>query len=198
MRVLISSTPEQSHLAPQMPLALELQRRGHDVLVACGAQVGDYARQIGIATAAAGLDLDPHRLGAGLPVKAPNDLPSEMLVRWARRAVFVETFAAALAPDLRRIAHDWRPDVMMRDGSEYAAWVVGEAVGVPVVTITFGRLPEPADEVETAGDALAELRRTQDLGPDPELTTLYGGPVLVPAPRAYVDPTISVLPSVSS
>ncbi len=113
---MISSTPEQGHLAPQMPLALELQRRGHEVLVVCGAGVGQYARQIGIRTAA-GLDLDPDRLGADLDLRPPPDVSLSSVDRWARRVVFVETFAAALAGDLRRIAEDWRPDVMMRDRS---------------------------------------------------------------------------------
>jgi MGT family glycosyltransferase len=197
VRVLISSTPEQSHLAPQMPLALELQSRGHEVLVACSSKLGHYAQQIGIATVAAGLDLDPDRLGAGLDITLPPDITPETLHRWAIRAVFVEIFAAALTGDLRRIAEDWRPDVMMRDRSEFAAWVVGEAVRVPVITTMFGQLPQPATDVEAAGDSLQELRRTQGLGPDPELSTLYAGPVLVPAPSSYVDPTVAVLPTVS-
>jgi len=180
-----------------MPLALELQRRGHEVLAVCGARVGQYARQIGIRTVAAGLDLDPDRLGADLDLRPPADVSPSSVDRWARRVVFVETFAAALAGDLRRIAEEWRPDVMMRDRSEYAAWVVGDALGIPVVTLTFGRLPEPNDELETAGEALQELRRTQGLGPDPDLSTLYAGPVLVPAPRSYVDPTSRVLSTVS-
>jgi UDP:flavonoid glycosyltransferase YjiC (YdhE family) len=197
VRVLISSTPEQSHLAPQMPLALELQRRGHEVLVACGARVGRYAEQIGITAVAAGLDLDPDRLGAGIDVKPPPDLTPQTAERWAQRAVFIETFAASLVGDLRRVAEDWRPHVMMRDRSEYAAWVVGETIGVPVVTMTFGRLPDPVDELEVAGDALQELRRSQGLEPDPALSTLYAGPVLVPAPRSYVDPAALVVSSVS-
>jgi UDP:flavonoid glycosyltransferase YjiC (YdhE family) len=180
-----------------MPLALELQRRGHEVLVACGARVGRYAQQIGITAVAAGLDLDPDRLGAGIGVKPPPDLTPQTAERWARRAVFVETFAAALVGDLRRVAEDWRPHVMIRDRSEYAAWVAGETIGVPVVTMTFGRLPNPEDELDVAGDALQVLRRSQGLGPDPDLSTLYAGPVLVPAPRCYVDPAALVLPSVS-
>jgi MGT family glycosyltransferase len=65
------------------------------------------------------------------------------------------------------------------------------------VTVTFGRLPELADERDVGGDAFQELRRRCGLGPDLELTTLYAGPVLVPAPRSYVDPAVEVLRSVS-
>jgi len=196
VRVLISSTPEQSHLAPQLPLALELQRRGHEVLVACAAKLGSFAQQLGISAVAAGRDVEPNVLGrTDLGVSPPpRDASPADVDRWARR-FFVEVFATALVDDLRRIAEDWRPDVLMRDRSEYAAWVVGDAVGKPVVTMTFGRLPQPAFEIDAAGDALERLRRTQGLGPD--CSTLFAGPVLVPAPRSYVDPNESVLPSVA-
>lgn len=73
-------------------------------------------------------------------------MPPQELDRRARRA-FVKTFAAALVGDLRRIAKEWGPDVMMRDRSEYASWVVGDAIGAPVVTLTFGRLPQPGFEI---------------------------------------------------
>jgi hypothetical protein len=196
---LVSSTPEQSHLAPQVPLALELQRRGHEVLVACGATLGRFAERAGLASAPAGLDLDPHRLGAGgkLDVTPPPGLTPETRFRWATRAVFIEKFAASLVGDLRRIAEEWHPDLMVRDRGEFAAWVVGEAIGVPVATITFGRLPNPALDAEVAGDAFQDLRRSQGLPPDPNLSTLYAGPVLVGAPPSYAEPTVPRIPTVS-
>ena len=152
-----------------MPLALELQRRGHEVLVACGATVGQYAAT----------DWYPDRRRGPRSRPGPalrgsrSDASAEYVARGSgpcREAAFVETFAMALVGDLRRIAEEWRPDVMMRDRSEYAAWVVGDAIGAPVVTLTFGRLPQPAFEIDAAGDALQELRRSQGLGP--ELSTL--------------------------
>ena len=164
------------------------------MLVACGAKVGHYAQRIGIPTVAAGVDLDLDQPFGDRDLASPPDMTPEEIDRRARRA-FVETFAMALVGDLRRIAEEWHPDVMMRDRSEYAAWVVGDAVGAAVVTLTFGRLPQPAFEIDAAGDAFQALRRSQGLGP--ELSTLYAGPVLVPAPRSYVDPSESVLPSVS-
>ena len=177
-------------------LALALQRRGHEVLVACAAQLGSFVQQFGIAAVAAGRDVEPEgraRSDVGL-APPPRDASPEDVDRWARR-FFVEAFATALVDDLRRIAEDWRPDVFVRDRSEYAAWVVGDALGKPVVTVTFGRLPQPAFEIDAAGDAFARLRRTQGLGPD--CSTLFAGPVLVPAPRSYVDPNEPVLPSVA-
>jgi len=197
VRALFSTTPEHSHLAPQLPLAFELQARGHDVLIACSPQLGRFVSDIGLQTAAAGLDLDPDRLmSANLGVSMPPDLTPAERLRWATRAVFAETFAPPMARDLLHIAKEWQPDVMVRDRGEFAGWVVGEAIGAPVATVTFGRVPHPAYDADAAGQALAELRSNHGLDPDPELATMFAGPVFVPAPPSYAEPDISILPTV--
>jgi MGT family glycosyltransferase len=133
----------------------------------------------------------------GLDVTRPAGLSGEALTQWALRAVFVEVLATKLAPDLREVVETWRPDVIVRDDSEYAACVVGEALDVPVVTVTFGQLPDRRHLAEHAGDALQALRRSQGLPPDASLASIHRGPVLVPAPPSYVDPALPVPSQVS-
>jgi Erythromycin biosynthesis protein CIII-like, N-terminal domain len=144
MRVVFSCTPEHSHLAPLLPIAIECRARGHEVLVACSSSLGLVAADAGLDTAPAGIDLDPDRLTASaLDIEPPPaDLRPEDISAWAIRTVFVPAFAGRMAPDLRTIVDDFRPGVMVRDRGEFAAWVVGEAAGVPVATVTFGRPPE--------------------------------------------------------
>jgi hypothetical protein len=105
VRVLVSSTPEYSHLGPQIPLALELHRRGHEVLVACGSKLGDWVDTLGLTAEAAGLDLDPDRVEAGLGaiivergIEVPSDLSPGTVDRWARGAIFLGIFANARPP----------------------------------------------------------------------------------------------------
>jgi MGT family glycosyltransferase len=100
-----------------------------------------------------------------------------------------------MARDLRRVAEEFRPDVMIRDRGEYASWAVSHALRVPGITLTFGLLPDRRLD-SNARDALNELRRQQGLEPDASLATLYDAPVLVPAPRTYADTGVPVLPSV--
>jgi MGT family glycosyltransferase len=204
VRVLVSSTPEYSHLAPLIPLALELQRRGHEVLFAGCSKLGEWVQPLGIASVPAGLDLDPDRFGPSIRTvlsehgaTPPRDLAPETVEGWALRAVQLGVLASALAPDLQAVAEKFRPDLMIRDRAEFAAWVVGEAVGVPVVTVTFGLPPRLAAEREEAGDAFQALRRTHGLEPDPDLATLYAGLVLVPAPASYAHASIPVPRTVS-
>jgi len=187
MRVVFSCTPEHSHLAPLLPLAVQCRARGHEVLVACCSSLGRVAVDSGLDTVPAGIDLDPDRLTASdLGVEPPPaEFRPEDIHAWATRTVFVPVFAGRMAPDLRAIVDDWQPDLMVRDRGEFAAWVVGEAAGVPVATVTFGRLPELDDDRAAASDAFEVLRASQGLGPDPELATMLTGPVLVPAPRSY-------------
>jgi MGT family glycosyltransferase len=145
---------------------------------------------------ACGLDLDPDRLNvSALGLDIPADLTPETSSKWAVRALFAETFAPPMARDLRRIAEEFRPDVMIRDRGEYASWAVSHALEVPGITLTFGLLPDRALDAN-ARDALNELRRHQGLNPDPSLATLYDAPVLVPAPRTYADTGVALLPSV--
>jgi UDP:flavonoid glycosyltransferase YjiC (YdhE family) len=200
VRFLFSSTPEASHLAPQLPLALELHSRGHDVLVGCSPKLGAWAQALGLRTAPCGLDLDPDHLGdlrrMGVELVLPEDRSPENLTRWWNRVGFAEVFAQPMAADLRRVAEAFRPDMMVRDRGEYAEWVVGDALDVPVVTVTFGRVPDLAYEIETASEPLQRLRDLQGLEPDPELQRLFTGLVLVPAPPSYADPDVPVLVSV--
>ncbi len=196
MRVLLSSTPEYSHLAPQLPLALELQARGHDVLIACSRRLGEHAGRQGLRSLACGLDLDPDRVSfPDLGVDIPPDLTPQTTSRWAVRAIFAETFAPPMARDLRRIAEEFRPQVMIRDRGEYASWAVACALDVPALTLTFGLLPDRSHDAH-ARDALDALRGQQGLSPDPSLSTLYRAPVLVPAPPGYADTGVGILPSV--
>jgi UDP:flavonoid glycosyltransferase YjiC (YdhE family) len=199
VRILFSSTPEFSHLGPLVPLARELQARGHEVLVACSPQLARWATRAGLRATACGLDLDPDHLNlgeAGIVLTLPDDLTPETQNSWATRAVFAEIFAPPMARDLRSIADEFQPDVMVRDRGEYAGWAVGTALDVPVVTVTFGRLADPDFDIDNAGDALTQLLGGQGLGADVDLMSLYAGPVLVPAPRSYAEPGIAVLPSV--
>jgi UDP:flavonoid glycosyltransferase YjiC (YdhE family) len=86
--------------------------------------------------------------------------------------------------------------VIVRDRGEYAAWVVGDALDVPVVTVTFGRVPDLAYEIQTVSEPPQRLRGLHGLEPDPELNRLFAGLVLVPAPPSYADPDVPVLASV--
>lgn len=193
MRALFTTAPEHSHLAPLAPLEVELQSRGHEVAVACGPKLGRYAAKIGLRTLAAGLDIDPDDFR--FPVPVPEEVTAVTYVAWAIRAVFAEVLAPAMAPDLRRIAGEWRPDIIVRDHVEFAAWAVGEAVGVPVAAVTFGALADRSFLSATVQRALDELRTQVGLPPDPSLATLYSGPILVPAPPSYVDPRTEIPPT---
>jgi UDP:flavonoid glycosyltransferase YjiC (YdhE family) len=187
VRVVFSSTPEHSHLAPLLPLAVECRARGHEVLVACCPSLGEVAAELGLEWVPAGIDLDPDRLTASdLDLEPPPaDMTPETMAAWAFGRVFVNVFARRMTPDLLAIAEGFRPDLMVRDRGEFAAWVVGERAGAPVATVTFGLPLDLERDLAYAAAELAALRESQGLGPDPELATMLMGPVLVPAPASY-------------
>ena len=185
MRVLIISTPVSTHLAPLIPLAWGLRAAGHQVLVAGQPDVVGTARDGGLSVAVVGeafhvTDVLMGGLPPGLrPVQAvgrpePAALGAATRV-WTMHARYV------LGPYLE-LARRWRPDLVVSDRLEYAALLVGGALGVPVVQHRWG-----IDVIATAGWAGARRAMT---GPARRL-----GLDALPEPALVLDPAPAVLQS---
>ena len=127
MRVLISSTKFLGHLNPMLPYCDALKTLGHEVAIAAPED-----------TAA--------RLGQAGMLHLPVGEPTQEKVDAARRAIDAASGAAAVKaavaesflrladaalPDLRRIIADWKPDVVVRESLELAAFVAAAAADVP-------------------------------------------------------------------
>lgn len=110
-------------LYPLVPTLLELRRRGHTVVVRCGA--GEVAL-----LRAAGLDAEPLRLE--IERFAPDDWRAR--TRFGALASGLRQFAER-APfqlrDLQRTIDDERPDVLLIDEGAWGAAVAAERSGLP-------------------------------------------------------------------
>jgi UDP:flavonoid glycosyltransferase YjiC (YdhE family) len=132
MRVLMVTAPGAGHVFPLVPLAWALRSGGHDVLLASmdvGVTLGSAA---GLLTAdvAPGMDMQRilHSIGA---VGAFDGSPSR-----DRRAEAVTLFAEVnrvMLDGTRRLAHAWRPDVIVYGSLEPAGAIVAAELGVPGV-----------------------------------------------------------------
>ena len=77
-----------------------------------------------------------------------------------------------MVDDLVTIAGEWRPDVILRDATEYAGWVAAERVGIPHAAYAIGlRLPGPILRMWTR-DTLAALPRIHGLETDRDLSRM--------------------------
>jgi UDP:flavonoid glycosyltransferase YjiC (YdhE family) len=181
MRFLFATTSGTGHLTPMLPFAHALERAGHEVLVAGSGSAGDLARREGLAFRALAepvpseLDAVHERLRA-----LSNDEAAEPAIQ----DMFVRTYAAAALRDMLQLVGSWRPDVVLRESTEFASCLAAERRGVPQVRIGFALSSANEDWLlALAAPALDELREHLDLPRDPNAARLRASLCLTQSPR---------------
>ena len=133
MKVLVTTTGGLGHTLPVVPLALELERRGHDVHWVGGPGIEATVAGTGIECTVAGL------------------LPAQRLVELRRMHPELDTLppqrpgrsrSACTSPCWRRPccsrscdrwSTEWQPDVVVHDAAELAGPLAAAAAGIPSV-----------------------------------------------------------------
>lgn len=145
MRILFSSQPSYSHLVPLvLPAAQAASRAGHTVVVASGEAVAEDIERAGLeplvlpnVLTMGELMRDPavqERVGftpsqAALGT-ATIDLSPEMFAR-----TFTGVLASRFAADLGDALPAAKPDLIVRESTEYGAYFAAERLGIPQVAI---------------------------------------------------------------
>jgi UDP:flavonoid glycosyltransferase YjiC (YdhE family) len=181
MRFLFATTSGTGHLTPMLPFAHALERAGHDVLVAGSGSAGALARGEGLAFRALAepvpseLDAIQERLRSLSADEAPEAAIQDM---------FVRTYATAALRDMVLLTRSWRPDVVLRESTEFASALAAERCGVPQVRIGFTLSSANEDWVlALAAPALDELREPLGLPPDPNAARLRASLCLTQSPQ---------------
>jgi MGT family glycosyltransferase len=146
MKVLCYTSPARGELFPAVPILLELQRRGHDVVVrTIGAEVprlrGLGLKADGVSPEIEAVEMDDYRAGR----------PGASL----KRAVAVFTTRARFeVPEVDTLIAAERPDVVLVDSNAWGASAAAEASGLPWATLQNFPTPLPSDEVPPFGPGL--------------------------------------------
>ena len=159
MRVLLTSVAVYSHLVPTVvPVARALQAAGHEVVVATGGVLAGDLDRFGVAYRPMPRMLAPSQFGSDPDVArrmgfSPdgNPLPElEELGRTAGRGavvgrIFTGLAAQRAAHDMLSILSDFRPDLVVRECTEFGGYLVAEKLGVPCVTLDSAPLAVTRD-----------------------------------------------------
>ena len=129
MRILFTSTTGLGHLLPVLSLAEAASSAGHTVQVSTPAPHADRV-------AARGLTW--HEMV--MPTQAQRDDV------WRRAAepeqagaqIFGRLNPTAALPGLEVLVRDWRPDLVVSEGGEYAGDLAAERAGIPIVRVHPG------------------------------------------------------------
>jgi UDP:flavonoid glycosyltransferase YjiC (YdhE family) len=186
VRVLVTSQPGSGHWRPLVPLAKALQAAGHEVAfattpVACAtlADLGFHCFPVGI---------DDWLVQPGAPPAARHDPTTPAATMWVD--VFVDIRAKHALPDLLATCDAWRPDLIVRELTEFAGCVAAERVGIPHAAVQVGAW-RPALHA-LVGPALDHLRLQVGLPADLDLTMLFRYLLLTPVPPSFIDPAQSL------
>jgi UDP:flavonoid glycosyltransferase YjiC (YdhE family) len=186
MRVLLTSVPVYSHLVPMVvPVARALQAAGHEVMVATGGVLSDDLDRFGLPYRPMPRMLAPSQFSSDPDFArslgfAPDGKPLpelEELLRDAGRGAVVGRIFAGLAAeraagDMLALLSDFRPDLVVRECTEFGGYLVAEKLGVPCVTLDGAPLQTTRDPGMLPW--LNESRAAVGLPPVDDTSTLTG------------------------
>ena len=181
MRVLVSTSAGEGHFGPLAPFATALRDAGHDVAVAAPAS---FAGSV----AAAGFELRPfadvpRSLAGSVFAQLPN-LSRHEADAIVGSDVFAGLNIAWALPALRRTVAEWRPDVILREPTEYASYVLAQEFGIPQVLVPIGL----AATTQMLADVAVE--RLSAFGAPDGCPGLTDGPTATWMPASMEDPAV--------
>jgi len=187
MRVLLTSQAGSGHWRPLLPLALAMAEAGHEVAVATTPVACSAISRFGIRCFPVGADewLDQAPESAhGVPARPAATVWVELFVAVrARRAL----------PDLLAVAEAWRPDLIVRESTEFAGCIAAERLGLPHAAVQVGAWRPALHRLIAPG--LDRLRAEVGLPPDPGATALFRYLLLTPFPPGFHDPAQTLPPT---
>ena len=180
MRVLVATTAGSGHFGPLLPFARALRGCGHVVEVAAPASFGAAVARSGFPHLPFA-DVAEGKLGA-IYASLPG-LPSGEAKAVVVAEIFGRLNTEAALPAMEAMIAQRRPDLVLRESSEYSSYLVAEATGIPHAQVEIGL----ASFHESAGDCLeAPL---VGLGATPGLAALRSAPRLSLTPPSFEDPS---------
>jgi UDP:flavonoid glycosyltransferase YjiC (YdhE family) len=175
VRALFTVHPAAGHLHPLVPVARALADAGHEVAVASAPSFRSEVEVFELEHLGAGLDwlmADRSTWDVFPPMPPPGpDFPA-----WAVLTL-ADITTRTMVPDLLRIAGEWRPDLVIREGMEYGGAVAAERLGLPHASVA-GNAYAAVDSPEfgyfpgnrlLVAEPMARHREEFGLPPDPEV-----------------------------
>lgn len=177
MRVLCTTQPGSGHWRPLAPIAQAMRAAGHQVAFATTPWYCRHICEHGFDCFPAGAD-DWERSQAlsGSPAE-----PTQAASIWVN--LFVLVRATESLPDLLTIGEDWKPDLIVREISEFGGCLAAERLDIPHVAVQVSAFRPHLHQAIAA--PIDNLRRSIGLPPDLDLDMLYRYLLLSPLPLSY-------------
>ena len=191
MRLLIASTHGAGHLTPLLPLATACAAGGHDILVAAPPPVADAVDAADLEFWPVG-EPPPEQLRAfwshvpGLPPEEANVVVT--------RELFAGMYVEATLPRHREACRTFRPDVVIRETSEFGSALAAELEDIAHARVGIGLAETEELSLQLAAPALDGQRAAAGLPPDPGAERLRRAPYLTWFPASLENPDVPAQP----
>jgi UDP:flavonoid glycosyltransferase YjiC (YdhE family) len=167
MRVIFTSLPATGHFNSIMPTAIATAAAGHEVAVCTTSGFADEVTRAGLRHFPGGAEsiraLAPDAPPIGDPTRPP----------FIQQHVFGKRAPQALIPDLSAHVAAWKPDLLVRESSEWGACLVAEKVGLPHASIGTGSWSSRDERRVRFAEGLSARRAEIGLPPDPDAEMVY-------------------------
>lgn len=191
MRVLFTTQPGFGHWHPLVPLARALEEAGHEVAFAATPVFCSTITANGFHSFPAGADETDEELQEREERLA--GVPGSERAAFMWTDVFAGSRAERTLPDLLAICREWRPDVLVRDMTEFAGCIAAESIGLPHAAVQLAAFRPQLQRL--ISPQINRLRAVAGLPPDPNLDSLYRYLLLSSFPPSYQDPTAPLPPT---
>lgn len=189
MRALFTCCLGYGHLHPLLPFARALTDAGHEIAFATGTPLFPAVESAGFRALPAGLD---RRSSERYPQLRTWTGPDR--VAFVQREIFAGEGPERMLPDLLALAATWRPDLIVREETEYGGCLAAEVLGLPHAMVGISAIGAFIRR-ENIAAPLAAHRAAQGLPPDPDLAMPHRYLTLLPFPPGFQDPALPVAPT---
>lgn len=206
MRVLFCAQPGTGHWRPLAPFAQALQSSGHEVAFAVTPISAQEIERHGFHCFPIGIDdwqpgFQEQMRALELPTVEANGIPYATdevppATIQPAEAVWLNTFlprAKHNLPELLDICRSWRPDLIVREQTEFGGWLAAERLGVPHAAVQVSGYRPWLNQL--IAPALDRLRSEAGLSSEPSLSRLYPYLWLLPFPPSLVPSEPELPPS---
>ena len=132
MRVLISSCKPISHFRPLLPFAHGLRARGHEVRIAALSDLSAEIARHGLEHVI--LDAPTDAARADFAERA-SSVPRERAGKFYMAELFMGILPRAALPGMIEVCNDWRPDLVLRETTEFSGLIAAEKAGIRHIRI---------------------------------------------------------------
>lgn len=192
MRVLFSSTRGTGHFLPLVPVIEACLRSGHEVLVAGSPHLKETVARTRYEFRQ--FDAPPEDELADTWARVPEAVQRGQAEPIVVGEIFGRLNSTAALPGLREAIREWRPDVVVRETSEYGSALAAELEGVPLARVAIGLNGIEEKGLKWASEPLDALRSATGLPPDPDADRLRESPYLSAFPASLEDPSLPLQP----